>query len=270
MARNTDLPVTRHGPVIIVGFSRGGTNLVLNMLRSSPALCSPRGETQEVFLGKGNDPAWKKLLRRLLYVPIAGFAGPNFLNPRNYDPRRKYPSFLYRYLRFVLHLSKTKARGAHQNRFKTPDEIYTPQELRGARLLLKQIDGLVLATRAFNEVFPGATFVAVLRSLDTLLAAKSRHGEQVGDLKPEYETFVREIRSLQAEGLRLKIFHFEDLVTNPQIFVQELYRFVGLPRPAHYRLEIKNSALVRLEGKPGPKKMVWVPERELSRYILTM
>ena len=54
----------------MVGFARGGTNLVLNLLRSHPDLASPRGETHEVFRGKASEPARVRRAKRWRYRPI--------------------------------------------------------------------------------------------------------------------------------------------------------------------------------------------------------
>ena len=48
-------------PIFIVAFARGGSNILLNLLRSHPEVCSPRGETHEVFRGKGDDPVAQDL-----------------------------------------------------------------------------------------------------------------------------------------------------------------------------------------------------------------
>ena len=51
-------------PIFIIGFARGGTNIILNLLRSHPDVCSPRGETDQVFRGKGRFPLIKEPLAR--------------------------------------------------------------------------------------------------------------------------------------------------------------------------------------------------------------
>ena len=37
-------------PIFIAGLMLSGTNILLNLLRSHPYVCSPRGETFEVFI----------------------------------------------------------------------------------------------------------------------------------------------------------------------------------------------------------------------------
>ena len=65
------------GPIFLLGIQRGGTNQVLNVLRSHPATYWPGGELHEVFrprslYGEGPRRAARKLLR---YAPILLTAG---------------------------------------------------------------------------------------------------------------------------------------------------------------------------------------------------
>jgi len=41
-------------PIFIVGFQRGGTGILMNLLLSHPNVCTPRGETHQVFRGARN------------------------------------------------------------------------------------------------------------------------------------------------------------------------------------------------------------------------
>ena len=76
------------GPIFLLGIQRGGTNQVLNILRSHPATCWPQGEFHEIFRPRGlraEGPArlWQKLRR---YAPILLTAG-DILDPDR-PPRR--------------------------------------------------------------------------------------------------------------------------------------------------------------------------------------
>ena len=69
------------GPIFILGIQRGGTNQILNILRSHPATCWPQGEFHEVFRPRSLRAEKTRGLAKLRrYAPICLTAG-DILDP---------------------------------------------------------------------------------------------------------------------------------------------------------------------------------------------
>ena len=76
------------GPIFILGIQRGGTNQILNILRSHPATSWPQGEFHEVFRPRGLRAERTRALAKLRrYAPIYLTAG-DILDPDR-PPRRE-------------------------------------------------------------------------------------------------------------------------------------------------------------------------------------
>ena len=76
------------GPVFLLGIQRGGTNQLLNILRSHPDTSWPQGEFHEVFRWRGlrREGARAVLAKTLRYAPIRLGAG-DILDPDRRAPR---------------------------------------------------------------------------------------------------------------------------------------------------------------------------------------
>ena len=117
-------------PIFLVGLSRAGTNLVLNLLRSHPEVCSPRGETHEVFRGKPTEPRGARAAKRLRALPIRLLQGRDPFHAGDWTPRRPWHPLTCRTVDRVLFGEKLRARDDSQNRWKrgTPS---MPEALTG-------------------------------------------------------------------------------------------------------------------------------------------
>ena len=59
-------------PIFINGFGSGGSNILVNLLLSHPEVCSPSGETQNVFRGGSRiESLARSVYKRVFYhIPI--------------------------------------------------------------------------------------------------------------------------------------------------------------------------------------------------------
>ena len=75
-------------PIIVNGFERGGTNIVVNMLLSSPDVVYPSGELDRVFYGGNAGGQLGRLRKRIWYGwPAALLIGRSYFRRFNYAPR---------------------------------------------------------------------------------------------------------------------------------------------------------------------------------------
>jgi hypothetical protein len=224
------------GPIFLLGIQRGGTNQVLNILRSHPATCWPQGELHEVFRSRGlraEGPvrALRKLRR---YAPILLAAG-DVLNPDR-PPRRPGRLLAERpgqALRAGLEGSAAvnresvaayKAALAERGLI---DPVAAPD-----RLVTKAMNyGLALVPDLL-ALWPDARFVGIIRDGRAVCEGLTVRGAGLSEASAAYAFVGRQLIDLEAAGLPLRTWRFEDLVADAPGTAAAIYAFCGLDRAA--------------------------------------
>ena len=80
---------SKNKPIFIVAFARGGSGILLNVLRSHPLVCSPTGELQEVIYGKRytHESVLRIMEKRLQSKKLLKSLGPDYFSIENWKPR---------------------------------------------------------------------------------------------------------------------------------------------------------------------------------------
>ncbi len=95
--------------IFIVSFAYGGSNILLNLLRSHPDVCSPRGEFNEVFKGKRDEPFSTRLAKKLRYFPCVIAEGRDIFGFNDWTPRRPFSPLTQRVVDRILFDEKLRA-----------------------------------------------------------------------------------------------------------------------------------------------------------------
>ena len=260
-------------PIFLVGFARGGTNLVLNLLRSHPEVASPRGELQEVFRGKRGEPRRVRRAKRMRAAPIRWLEGRDVFDAGDWTPRPPLRPWSRRIMDRILHAEKLRAREEGQNRWKAPGRPYRRGEIARARLLCKNVNGLILLSRELAVCYPDAAFIGLVRDGFAVCEGQARRGLPLAEAARRYELGCR---VLDEDGRGIARFHlmrYEDLLASPQAFLKELYEAAELdPRPvSHLRLESKAvmdaDGERRLAGGTREKELLWYPLADFPRHL---
>jgi hypothetical protein len=221
------------GPIFLLGIQRGGTNQVLNILRSHPDTSWPQGELHEIFRPRGlraEGPArtFRKLRR---YAPILLAAG-DVLDPDR-PPRRADPlaGRAGRALRAAVEASAAANR-ASVAAYKAalverglidpapaPDRLVTKAMNYGLGL----VPGLL-------ALWPEARFVGVIRDGRAVCEGHVARGASVAEASAAYGFVGRRLIELEAAGLPLRTWRFEDLVADAPGTAAAIYAFCGLDR----------------------------------------
>jgi len=210
-------------PIFIVGLSRGGSSVMLNIFRSHPDVCSPRGETQEVFGGKGNEPLATQLAKRLRYLPVVFRQGEDVFSMRRFRPRRPLRPQSGERIDRVLFEEKLRATDTTQNRYKSEGVEYTPEEIRCTRLLCKNLDALAFTTELFADMYPDATFFGLVRNG---LAVCEGHVRRGGSAEGYGRLYAAVAGRIAADAERLDNFHivrYETLTTDTLETVADVF-----------------------------------------------
>lgn len=222
--------VRNRNPIFIVGLSRSGSSILLNILRSHPDVCSPRGETHQVFYGKPDEPLSTRLFKALRYLPIVLRQREHVFSLHNYRERRPLLPGSMALIDRVLFFEKLRATGVTQNRYRAEGVEYTVEQIRRSRLLCKNLDGLVFTTPLFAGMYPDATFFGLVRNGLAVCEGHVRRGRSAAAIGRRY---ARACGQILADARCLPNFHLvryetltrETLVTAGEIF--ELARLDG-------------------------------------------
>lgn len=226
--------MTDERPIFILGIQRGGTNQILNVLRSHPATFWPRGEFHEVFrprnLRREGLGAFAKLRR---YAPIWASAG-DILDPGR-KPRR--PGLLSgargRAVRAGL-ASSAAANTASVRRFKQALRTQGFFEAPAVpdRMLCKVMNYNLGFAEDLAALYPEACFVGIIRDGFAVCEGHIARGASVAAAAEAYNFAARRLIEGEAAGLRLRTWRFEDLLREPARLAREIYAFCGLDAQA--------------------------------------
>jgi hypothetical protein len=236
-------------PIFLVGFRRSGTNILLNLLRSHPEVCSPRGETHEVFRGKGTEPFAVRNAKRLRCFPIVLMERQHVFDHKNWEPRPEF-SFLTRWLvDRILFAEKSKALGPDQNLYKSENEKYTREEIRRSRLLCKNVNGLIFLSGQLAKIYPDATFIAIVRDGFAVCEGQIRRGVAPGSSARNYERACQRI-ILDADTIpNYHVIKYEDIMADPQTSLRAVYDLAGLDGSLVKKIRLQNKPVIEAGGQ---------------------
>jgi hypothetical protein len=248
------------GPIFLLGIQRGGTNQLLNVLRSHPATFWPGGELHEVFRPRGlrREGAVRVLRKLVRYAPIRLTAGDVLDLDR--PPRREglLEGFRGRAVRAGL------ARSAALNR---PSVAAYKEALRregffGAvpppdRMLVKALNYNLAFVPDLLALYPDARFVGLIRDGRAVCEGHVARGAGLAEAAATYDFVGRRLIELEARGLPLRTWRFEDLLADPAGVSAAVYDFCGLERAATKGVCLQDKErTVRPDGRVGGARKV--------------
>jgi hypothetical protein len=251
-------------PIFIVGFSRGGSSLLLNILRSHPGVCSPRGETQEVFKGKRVESAWTRIKKRLRYLPFVMQQRQDLFSDRNLSTRKPVTPAQAQKIDDIFYKEKVAASDITQNLYKFENKYYSDEEKRRSRLLCKNLNGLAFTTDIFQSIYPDAVFLCLMRNGYAVCEGHLRRSSSVEKVGRLYQIVGQQMIS---DAVRYKNYHiikYEDLVLSPEKLVSKIYRLCELEqkRVGKFRLTVRKGQKAQGHAGGEATDLVWYERKE--------
>jgi len=257
-------------PIFVNGFSFGGTNMITNLLASHPEVCWLSGETHEVFYSKPRKRL-DKWVRRFFYLPVQVSYGLHVFGRDCLDERDRLSKFMMRYVDLLFYLDKLTT---DRNDYKSDDVRYSREEVKKCRFLAKNVNGAVLASSLFSQMYPDASFIALVRNGLALCEGYVRRGWTAGDAGRMYETVCQKMLQDSRIIPNYHIVKFEEMVSDPVGFMKKIYSYAGLyaDRVEKVRLQAKrsmNSDGTRSYTFGGSKdrETHWFTLEELGAYM---
>jgi hypothetical protein len=241
-------------PVFVLGMQRGGTNLVLNLLRSHPDCCWPDGELHEVIRGRRSDGLLGVFRKVIWYLPVAARHGDVF-HPMRVPPSGMLAGLRGRLIRQAIdgsvRTNRPKVRG-FQQQLPDGDAAVSGQ---GRRMVCKVVNGNTALAWDLERLYDGAHFLGIVRHPFAVCEGLMRRGASLKLAIQIYNAFVATLMELESEGRSIVILRYEDVITDPQSAARQAY--------SHCSLDEERVEWVCLEEKsPGPDGAV----SKVNRY----
>jgi hypothetical protein len=223
-------------PIFLLGMQRGGTNQVLNLLRSHPRIFWPQGEFHEVFRLPGLRGLRQIGLARTLrllrnYAPIWWERG-DILNPDRQPERSGLLAGRSGHAITAGLARSAAANRAGVARYKhaLAERGLIDPEAAPDRMLVKVMNYNLTFVPDLAALYPGAVFVGLIRDGRAVCEGHVARGTNVAAAAALYNFVGRQLIELKAGGLRLRTWRFEDLLVDPKGVVGDVYDFCGLQR----------------------------------------
>lgn len=214
------------GPIFILGLQRGGTNQILNALRSHPDTVWPDGEFHEVLRPRGAKSiagltSWAR------YLPLLVRKG-DVLSPRKppvaLDPKGR--AWIAAALRRA-----TAANAPEVKRYKAALAAhgYAPAgRPLGQRMVVKLVNYNVGMAADLAKAFPDARFVGLMRDPFGICESMMARGDAPEKILPLYKYVGETLLDLEAKGLPVKIIRLEDMVVDFKKEMLDVYAACNL------------------------------------------
>lgn len=237
-------------PIILTCFARGGSTLLVNMLLSHPYMCNSAGETKKVFKPKSDwESGWQIARKRFFYdIPIRLLAGQDVFNAADLTPRRPVPVYLQRYIDRILYQGRFRARIPKHNLYQYEDVEYTREELAKCRLLTKCLNGLIFTVEMFREMYPDAVFIGLLRNGLAIAEGRQRRGYPLTQMAGDFKIIAGKMLEYEREMPNFHLMRYEDMVSDPPRFLQQLYRKVGLNLAEVPKIRVESRPITTRDG----------------------
>jgi hypothetical protein len=210
-------------PIFINAFSRGGSNILWNIFLTHPDVCSPIIETLDIFR-IGRYGRWSG------YQAIWHTGQVYFFDQKKLTPRKPISERAKAYIDQTLYSWKLKTMTDEEMHYKYEGELYALEEIKEARLVAKNNNGLTFLSNVFFDMYPDATFVSLVRNPLALYEGyKRRQFVQSLSEFTEFYTSIADRMLADSECYeRYHIIRFEDLLTDLKTSVTKLYDWADL------------------------------------------
>jgi hypothetical protein len=239
--------MTETGPIFLLGMQRGGTNQLLNALRSHPDTCWPDGELHEVLRPR-REVGLAALRGWASYLPVA-WRTKDALNPR------KAPGPLASRDRDWLEAALSRAARANLPEVRRYRHALAESGLGPfdpsprSRLLVKLVNYNVGLAPDLARIYPDATFVGLMRDPFGICESMMSRGTSPEAILPLYRYVGETLIKLEERGLPVTIIRLEDMIADFRRVVDDVYGACGLGREATRGLCLQRKERITAGGR---------------------
>ena len=214
------------GAIFLLGLQRGGTNQLLNALRSHPDTIWPDGEFHEI-VRPARPTSLQTATALLAYLPLALRKG-DILSPHK-RPKGLSPSEARRIARTLR--QATRHNMPEVRRYKTAlaaHELAPPPSDRANRLVVKLMNYNVGLARDLQPEFPGLSCIGIMRDPFGICESMTTRGTPLDRVLDLYNFVGDTLLRLEAEGFPITLIRLEDLIADFRASIPQVYADLGL------------------------------------------
>ena len=221
--------------VVVVGISRGGTNITWNLLQSHPQLVATIKELgQEVNLF-GNNHRVRTVIDTVLgsplvvNSPLGGFVS-SWLDERLYDAKMRGFNDVY-------------------VREKSETETYSLVEMQKTALLLKAGDRDMYLVDLLYKTYPELYIINLVRNGFAVCESWMRRGNSVEKTAQRYQHYMSFMLDMHDKYENCLLVRFEDVLSDPFGQTEKMFRFATLEPTSLRKLRLKTKRVVSSSGE---------------------
>ncbi len=221
--------------IVINGLSRGGTNIVWNILQSNENIVGCRKETHEIF--------WK--------YPIRGLARIHrFLFCLIY---RISPYFLKKYIHAFIknkyELKKMSSLFHPIKKYKNPTEIYTKKEMEDSIVCIKSTDRDIKLASIIDDAYDNTINIFLVRDPYAVIYGWFRRGKSIKQAAAFYNWHIKKIQQLFSKNQQNSVLvRFDSVIKDPLKFQHLILNKFGIDNFSSEYLRLKFNKKVLNEN----------------------
>jgi hypothetical protein len=223
----------RHKRVIIIaGISRGGTNILWNILQSHPQVCSTIKELTEEL-----NPTQNHRVRSMIDFAIS-------------SPVAQLPIIRDRLITWMdqrFYESKMRGLDDPYARQKYQNVLYSEAEMRDAILCLKATDRDLYLVDMLAQAYEDVTVINIVRNGYAVSDSWRRRGQPISKAAKRYCHYMQLLLDFEEKYGALTI-RFEDLMHDPFGHARKVYEFARLEPVELQKIRLKAKLIVTEAG----------------------
>ncbi|MDD4870901.1 MAG: sulfotransferase [Kiritimatiellae bacterium] len=246
--------------LVINGMSRGGTNILSNMIQSHPAVCSARHEASRLF-----SPF---LIGRLRFITDNVLTHPLLLK----QPFTKLAGYL---IDKRLYAYKMRNFEDDYDRFKADGVAYTREEIAGSAVCLRAMNETIFATELFRRIYgENAYFIGIIRNGYGICESWKRRGVHPEKTGHFYRKYVEAMYKYSQQYPHYMIVKFEDVLSQPFEKISEMFCFAELEPKSVEKIRLKAKTVLTKKGTQevpyGDRSVKYWLDRDTIRSFLVV
>lgn len=223
------------GPIFILGMQRGGTNQLLNILRSHPDTIWPDGEFHEVLRPKWDAIAFPAKFSRQLYryLPVLLRKG-DVLSPHKPPGSGALDQRIRTWMAKRLEQA-TSQNAAEVARFRAAMQMQgfsSNGSAAHSRMVVKLVNFNVGFARDLHLIYPDASFIGITREAIGVCESMISRGMPPEKALPLYQFVTRQLLEMRDSGFPILLVRFEEIIADIVDFSARVYAHCGLDADA--------------------------------------
>jgi len=179
------------------------------------------------------------------------------------------------YMDTILYNKKLKNFQDNDMKYKTEEGLYTENEIKNARLIIKNNNGLIFCTDIFAEMYSDATFISLIRHPVSLYESHKRRQTPVAkSIKIFSDYYIKMINKMVMDYSNIPNYHiikFENLLINPIESIQTLYQWAHLDFKQVHKIRLKAKPFMKMDGTHSTSyiqnKHYWFELNDINQII---